>query len=183
MTIVLGLDVSTSCTGVCVLNSEVEPIEGRHILLLDRIEFKGCETLFDKADCVKRFLEEQGRFCVERVVVEEPLMGFRKGMSSAKTITQLMRFNGIISYLARNIFGCEPEYIGSGHARKLCGIKLQRTKEGGSQKEQAFRYFAESELKHVVWPLKKNGNQVDWSRDATDSYCIARAACIEKKIK
>lgn len=183
MSIILGLDVSTSITGVCVLDSTITPDEkGSHILHLDRIEFKGCKTLWDKADEVQRYLGflKANKWCaVERVTLEEPLMGFRPGMSSAQTISQLMRFNGIVSYLARNIFGPEPEYFSSSHARKLCGIKLQKTSLGGPQKEQVFTHMSNNDLSHVEWPLLKSGKQPNWSRDATDAYVVARAACLE----
>lgn len=185
MSIVLGLDVSTSITGICVVDTEVQPDDkGSHILLLDRIEFKGCSTLWDKADQIEKSMSSIEDILyvnlnyVTRVVLEEPLMAFRPGMSSAQTISTLMRFNGIVSYLARNRFKCEPEYVGSAHARKLCGIKLQRTTLGGPQKEQVFAYMAANDLKHVTWPLKKNQKVVDWSRDATDAYVIARAASV-----
>lgn len=205
MSIILALDVSTSCTGICIVDSDIEPDEkGSHILVLDRIEFKGCNTLWDKADRVEKSLlsiQDQlhcrgpvlgeppvegwvsGQEHVQRIVVEEPLMGFRAGMSSAQTISMLMKFNGIVSYIARNIFKQEPEYIGSGHARKLCGMKLVRTALGGPQKEQVFSYMAEHDLKHVQWPLKKSGKQVEWSRDACDAYVIARAASINGPVQ
>ena len=189
MAIILGLDVSTSVTGVCVVDSDVSPDEfGSHILLLDRIEFKGCNTLWEKADRIQVSLEKvhdvivvghPNHLSIERIVLEEPLMGFRPGMSSAQTITQLMRFNGIVSYIARNVFKREPEYIGSAHARKLCGMKLQRTSVAGPQKEQVFSYMAANDLKHVQWPVTKTGKVVPWSRDATDAYVIARAAAVE----
>lgn len=215
MAIILGLDVSTSCTGVCVVDSAIEPDDkGSHILLLDRIEFgsektltgkvPACATLWEKADRVKHALGlielqiatrygphglppvdgyRSWQHHVERVVLEEPLMGFRPGMSSAQTITQLMRFNGIISYIARNTFQKEPEYIGSAHARKLCGMKLQRTAVAGPQKEQVFLHMSTHDLKHVSWPTTKTGKTVPWSRDATDAYVIARAAAIEGPVQ
>jgi hypothetical protein len=189
MAIILGLDVSTSVTGVCVIDSTVQPDDkGSHILLLDRIEFKGCNTLWEKADQVNRallqiesdiYLKTNRVPSIDRVVLEEPLMGFRPGMSSAQTITQLMRFNGVVSYLARQKTHCEPEYIGSAHARKLCGMKLQRTSVAGPQKEQVFAHMASHDLKHVQWPLTKMGKVVPWSRDATDAYVIARAVAVE----
>lgn len=187
MGLILGLDVSTSMIGVCIVDPDVVPDDaGSHILLLDRIEFKKCRTLWEKADKVEDWLQTVyldpnfglGSNCIDRIVVEEPLMGFRPGMSSAQTISTLMRFNGIVSYAARNAFEQEPEYVGSGHARKLCGIKLQRTAIGGAQKEQVFAYMAEHDLKHVAWPVKKGGKTVEWSRDACDAYVIARAAMI-----
>lgn len=196
MSIILGLDVSTSCVGVCLLNDSpgasilsdlpidlTLPLRSMSGTIMDlaHIEFKGCVSFFDKADHVAKYLSGI-HLDIDRIVIEEPLMGFRTGMSSAQTITQLMRFNGIVSYIARNIFKVEPEYIGSAHARKLCGIKLQRTAIGGPQKEQVFTHMAAHDLKHVVWPLKKSGKTVDWSRDACDAYVIARAAMVNGPI-
>jgi hypothetical protein len=92
-----------------------------------------------------------------------------------------MRFNGIVSYIGRQIFGIDPLYISSSTARKTCGIKMQKTaKAGMSGKEQVFKYMMEHDLKHVTWPKKKNGNDVDWSRDAVDAYVISRAACLQE---
>ena len=190
MAIILGLDVSTSCTGYCIVDSDIKPDDkGSHILLIEAIDLsKGHKTMWEKADVVldlfQKIRSENGLdIPVERVVLEEALLGFRPGMSSAMTISALMRFNGIVSYLARNVFEVEPEYIGSAHARKLCGIKLQRTAVAGmSQKEQVFKHMGANDLKHVGWPLKKSGAVVDWSRDATDAYVIARSAAINGPI-
>jgi hypothetical protein len=196
--LILGLDVSTSVVGVSIVDDTIEPDKnGSNIVYLDRVEFKGCKTLWEKADAMSvAFINlrrsmigrDEGQFenirVVDRVVLEEALLGFRPGMSSAMTISTLMRFNGIVSFLARNIFQCEPEYIGSAHARKLCGIKLQRTAAGGPQKEQVFAHMQKNDLQHAVWPKKKNGvDDVDWSRDATDAYVIARAAAVAGPIQ
>lgn len=178
---VLGLDVSTTTTGVCIIDADVEPIDGKHIVFLDRIEFKKCKTFFDKTDLVKTELTSilskyPGTY---HVAIEEPLMGFSKGMSSATTITTLMRFNGIVSYIARSITNVDPDYVSAAHARKVCGVKLCRTSiVNMSHKEQVFKHMSENDLKLITWPKKKNGNDVDWSRDATDAYVIARAWCL-----
>lgn len=186
MGLVLGLDVSTSVTGICVIDPSIEPDDkGSHILLLDQIDFKKCNTFFEKADKVQSALVDRSSKFGSKLDVfalEEPLLGFQKGMSSAATITTLMRFNGIVSYIGRNIFGIDPMYISAAHARKLCGIKMQRTKVAGmSGKEQVFKYMSEHDLQHVVWPTKKNGSPIDASRDMTDAYVIARAACLMNK--
>ena len=186
MAIILGLDVSTAVVGVCVIESSTKlDSMGSHILLLDRIEFKCCKTFWDKADAVDAYLGSLqcngmlgGYTDNMRIVLEEPLMGFRPGMSSAQTISTLMRFNGIVSYIARRTFKEEPEYVGSAHARKLCGIKLTKTAVGGPQKEQVYAHMMANDLSHVIWPIKKSGNVVDWSRDACDAYVIARSAQI-----
>ena len=184
---ILGLDVSTTVTGICILNPKILPDDrGSHILYLDRVEFKKCKTLWEKADLIALEMHEllkkfPGKY---KVVLEEPLMGFRTGMSSAATITTLMRFNGIVSYISREIFKVDPQNIASSSARKLCGIKMQKTSIAGmSGKEQVFKYMSEHDLKHVQWPTKKNGDPADWSRDATDAYVTARAVSIQDQLK
>lgn len=178
--LILGLDVSTSVTGVCILDSSVSQTDQTsHILHLNYVDFKKCKTLWDKADLIafefcNLLKKHPGDY---RVFLEEPLMGFRTGMSSAATITTLMRFNGIVSYIAREIFKVDPDYIASSSARKACGIKIQKTATAGmSGKEQVFKYMCQHDLKHVQWPVKKNGTPIDASKDMTDAYVIAKAA-------
>ena len=183
---ILGLDVSTSCTGICVVDAEIQPDDkGSHITLLDYVDFKKCNTFFEKADVIESALSDilhRQKLTPAVFALEEPLLGFQKGMSSAATITTLMRFNGIVSYIGRRIFEIDPMYISSAHARKLCGIKMQRTSIAGmSGKEQVFKHMTENDLKHVAWPNKKNGSPIDASRDMTDAYVIARAATLLQK--
>jgi hypothetical protein len=185
--LILGLDVSTSITGVCFLDAEKEPDDkGSHIVRLNHIDFKKCNTFFEKADRVRneliRHVSELGQ-TPTIFALEEPLLGFQKGMSSAATITTLMRFNGIVSYIGRSIFQVDPVYISAAHARKLCGIKMQRTSVAGMNgKEQVFKYMSEHDLKHIDWPKKKSGKDVEWSRDVTDAYVIARAASVSTPV-
>lgn len=183
MKLVLGLDVSTSITGVCFLDADVQPDDrGSHIVVLDHIDFKGCKTFFEKADRVHaELLRHVSNLGVTPSVfaLEEPLLGFQKGMSSAATITTLMRFNGIVSYIGRQLFRVDPTYISAAAARKKCGIRMQRTAIAGmSGKEQVFKYMSENDLKHVTWATKKSGAPIDASRDMTDAYVIARSICL-----
>jgi hypothetical protein len=186
MSLILGLDVSTSITGVCFVDSNVEPDDkGSHIVTLDHVNFKKCNGIFEKADKMKsemiKYVSSLGR-APDVLALEEPLLGFSKGMSSAATITTLMRFNGIVSYIGRDVFGVEPVYVSAARARKLCGIKLQKTSVAGmSQKEQVFKHMSEHDLRHVTWDVKKRGAPIDASRDMTDAYVIARAACLMNK--
>jgi hypothetical protein len=93
-----------------------------------------------------------------------------------------MRFNGIVSYIGRKLFGVDPTYLSAASARKASGVKLQKTSIAGmSHKEQVFKHMSENDLKHIMWPTKKSGQPIDASRDMTDAYVIARAACIVNK--
>lgn len=183
--LVCGLDVSTSCTGVCIIDPSI-PIDavGSHILYINSIEFKKCVTIWNKADRIIEALTELKRKFpgISIFSLEEPLLGFAKGMSSAATITTLMRFNGIISFIGRDIFGVDPIYVSAAHARKLCGIKLHKTAVAGmTHKEQVFAHMCEHDLKHIAWPLKKSGQPTNTARDMCDAYVIARATCLEQK--
>ena len=181
MSVIVGLDVSTSITGICVIDSNILPDDkGSHILLLDKIDFKKCKNFWEKTDAVHEYLSSlSSRQKADVVALEEPLLGFQKGMSSAATITTLMRFNGIVSYISRSLFNLDPTYIASASARKICGVKLQQRKKcGKSHKEQVFEHMSQHDLKHVVWPTKKSGAHIDAAGDMTDAYVIARAACL-----
>lgn len=194
MRLVMGLDISTSCTGICIIDADVEPdSNGSNVMLLTHIDFHKCNTLWEKVDVASKFIAnipvdvnfllKTSGVPVTEVFVEEPLMGFRQGMSSAATIATLMKFNGMLSYASRQVFGVDPQYVSASHARKVCGIKVLRvSKCGKSGKEQVFEHMSKNDLQHVKWPLKKRStNVVDWSRDETDAYVIARAGALLNK--
>ena len=181
----LGLDVSTTFVGVCLLDLErpIDELNASHVVHLDHLEFKGKHgsSTWAKADHVR---ERFGAFKLgpdfaglERVYVEAALMRFTPGMSSMQAIASLLRFNGIVSYLVHDVFGVEPTHITVGEARKLCGLKMQQKKNAGGRghKEQVYDHFMANDLRTVTWPAKKRGGLVDWRFDVVDAYCVARA--------
>lgn len=180
MTYILGLDISTSILGICILNSSLSLGDKDYIHKFDHINFKNCKSIWEKADLVNDYFSKCN-LSISGISIEEPLMGFRQGMSSAQTISMLMRFNGIVSYLSRNTFKIDPAYINSAHARKLCGIKLQKTSIAGPQKEQVFTHMKNHDLINISWDKKKNGDIVDCARDMCDAYVVARAYHISLK--
>lgn len=177
--IVLGLDVSTTYTGVSLLGSE-QGSKIPDVLLLDHIHFKGCNTIWDKIDVVKEYFDtvttRDAWRSPDRIFVEDPVKRFTVGASSANTIMLAARFNGLVSYVVRNKFNIEPEYITSGAARTACGLKMkQRKKCGLSHKEQTFNEMMQTDLSHLVWDKKRNGKVVDHAYDIVDSYVIGKA--------
>jgi len=171
----LGLDVSTSVVGITILENLSDELPN----LLDHIELSKCKDIWEKADTVKEKLQSIKSNVdyadISNIFIEEALLGFRTGMSSAATITTLVRFNGIVSYIARDCFGFQPQLLSAATARRMCGFKLHKTAVAGPQKDQVFKLVTESFLKDVKWQLKKNGQPKDWSKDVVDSYVIARA--------
>lgn len=183
---ILGLDISSSCVGVCYLNvtSGIKS-DGSHIEVLEHIDLKSSArltNLWEKADELKKILTKMildHSITPDRIIIEDAAKKFTPGRSSADTISTLLRFNGISSYVVRDIFKKDPDFLGAQESRKLCSLKMQRVgKVNKSQKEQVFEAMMNSDLKHIVWPKKKSGADVEWSRDATDAYVLAKAGYI-----
>lgn len=137
--IFIGLDVSTACTGVCVLD------ESGTILSIKYHDFdKG--TSVEKAVYMSSVLEEVKNEFVKdtevQVLIEEPAMAFAKGFSSANTISVLNQFNGMCQFLCFKIFGVQPILSPAVSIRKDCNIKVKKEKDCGiTTKEQVNIHF------------------------------------------
>jgi len=138
-------------------------------------------NLWEKADFTFSFFENLAEtVCLEVTdfFVEESLQKFRPGLSSAKTLTTLSKFNGIVCYLGRKIFDLDPVPINVNTARKTVGLKIPR----GSNSKQIVHEWVSSETS-FDWPTKilrggpRKGQEVliDACYDMADAYLIARA--------
>ena len=185
--VTLGLDISTSCTGWCILSGFNDSLHKN--VNLGFVDLSKEKNTFRKAVLVKETLSWLHiKFPIDRVVIEENLQSFRSGFSSAKTLSTLARFNGIVSYLCYEEFSITPEFINVNHARKSLGIKTKRKKDGGAPiKEQIFDWVSSSqEMTEFTWPTKtlKSGPRRGQiildprSYDMADAYVIAKAGQI-----
>ena len=101
---ILGLDVSTSITGATVVD------KGGEILFCeswDTRNKKRFPTLWDKAIFIENKLKDvkaRRGYDIEKVYVEESLQTFKSGFSSAKTLSTLAKFNGIVSFTCYKVF-------------------------------------------------------------------------------
>lgn len=192
---VLGIDASTTATGIVILD---DSLESKHQLLFyGATTFKKCKGFWEKCDELHRFLNEiretelfdevtgkRTKINVERFFIEEPMKRFSPGLSSAETISVLQRFNGITCYITRDVFGVDPTYVNVSSARKAAGIKVTtKAKSGGrNAKQQAFDHMAANDLFMIKWPTKKKSNNiVDWAKDVTDAYVVARGGMVLDK--
>ena len=173
----LGLDISTSCTGLCVLDGL------GNLALLDSVSFKS-KNIFEKSKEIRHKLEDiKKSYQISSIYVEENLQAFRPGLSSAKTLIVLARFNGIVSQISYDIFEVLPEYINVNSARKSLGIKIISQKKCGKPtKEQVFEWV-DCRVPNYSWPTKKlkrgprSGLTIldPSSYDMADAYVIAAA--------
>ena len=184
----IGLDISTSIIGVCFLD------DCENIILLDYINMKKCKNMFKKSLIVKEKLDSYlNSYSFDEdllISIEEAFQSFSKGFSSAKTLSQLNRFNGIVSYLVFSIFNIEPIYINVNSARSNLQIKLNR-KSDISTKEQIFQWAKKIIGSDFEWPMKTlksgpNKGLVKFDEccyDISDAFVICKALIYNEKIK
>ena len=166
---ILGLDISTSITGVTVMDKDGNCLYNS---MWDTRNKKYFPNLYHKARFIKHMLlDMDDRFFIEKIYIEQSLQSFRSGFSSAKTLSTLARFNGIVSWLCVEIFNIEPEMIAASSARKKVGVVIQR---GEKAKEKSFDFVVANEPTFVV-EYTKNGNPKPGTLDKSDSWIIARA--------
>jgi hypothetical protein len=176
---ILGLDVSTSSTGWAVLDSNGKLIE------MGCFPLTKFESFFDKAVAVNSGLLEVKRKYpdISKMSIEEPLQGFRRGLSSAKTLLTLARFNGIIGWQAYVVFGFEPIFISCTAARKDLSITIIKTRDTKDQiMEWVERVTGVTLQRRVAKVGKKKGQTLFAAgvNDAADAYVMARAVHLIK---
>jgi len=173
---ILGLDISTAITGATVIDRNGE------IIICEAWRFqnkKQYPNLHAKAAAVKEnFLKMKLTYPIEAIYIEQSL--WISSGSSAKTILALAKFNGIVSWIAYEVFGIHPEYIRATQARKLCGVPK---KQPGEDIKKVVLKFLLDTGEEFCYDETKFGNPVPGTYDRADSLIIARAGalCQQKK--
>jgi len=182
---ILGIDISTSITGFSIVG------DGQ-LLHYSSIDLRKYNNVFKKASILKEYLEDffeayqldndsgwgESQYPITNIYIEQPLHMFMKGKSSANTLSKLMIFNGIVSWIVHELFEIEPQYIAATSARKHCGIKVKR---GQKAKEIVLKHLLNNEPAfHIEYT--KFGNPKPESYDRADAIIIAKAGdIIERK--
>lgn len=168
---ILGLDISTSITGITVIDDEGNVLHNEALDLTS----KKLDTMFKKAAAVRdRLTQIKYLFNIKNVFIEQSLNAFRPGLSSAQVILTLGKFNGIVSWICHEIFGMEPEYIGASTARKSLGIKVEK---GQNAKEIVLAHILGLDSAFKV-EYTAHGNPKKGTYDRADSYVIAKSGFI-----
>ncbi len=151
--LILGLDVSTSVTAYSLIDTELPPDDC--VVEYEGIHLSNLKSLYEKAEAIKSHLVKISKsYSVDKICVEEALQSFRRGLSSAKTLSTLARFNGIVCYLAEDIFKKRVDLVNVLHARSSLGIKIDRKSEV-NVKDQVLEWTkSQRALKRIDWPTK-----------------------------
>jgi len=172
---ILGLDISTSITGFTVLDDSGD------VLVCDYINLKKLNGVFEKARMVEQELQKLFlQHKIDQVWIEESLQMFSSGMSSAKTLATLTKFNGIVSWIAWEKFEITPEYIAAVSARKEIGLTVPKGKRG---KDVVMEHMLDKESWFVV-EYGRTGKIKPHFYDMADSFVVAKAGflrCTKQK--
>ena len=184
---ILGVDVSTSITGFAIVTDNV-------LVYYDSIDLRKHKGFFAKTIAIKEKLLDifemyqlnnddkmtgDSEFPIEHIYIEQSLHMFMGGRSSAKTLSTLTRFNGVVAWLLFELFEIEPKFIGASSARKQVGIKVPR---GQKAKQVVLKYLLDNEPTFKVQYTSK-GNPKPESYDRADAIIIARAGDIIEREK
>ena len=162
---ILGIDVSTSKIGYCVIDDKLKLIE---------VNFKKLkeETLEDKAYEFfhKELTRIKNTYKITHVRIEEPFTMFSGGKTTAGTMSKLQRFNGMISVLSYICFDIVPTLVPSRSARSKCGIKIKR---GEDTKKKIIGWVEQRYPKKFLVEYTRHGNPKPGTDDMADSIVVA----------
>lgn len=176
----VGLDISTSIIGISFFEKE-----SNNLYKLYHVDLTKIKCMFEKAKVFEeKFIEFTSTTYIENIYVEDTLQSFARGLSSAKTLMQLSRFNGIVSFIAYKISGVKPVFINVNTARKSLGIKID--KNSSKNKKEQIMDWVDNDMGGYNWPTKIISRGVNkglvkfenFCYDIADAYVICKAGII-----
>lgn len=165
---ILGLDISTSITGMTIVE------EGNIVqsCFWDTRNKKRFPTIYHKASFIKQQLQKiKDKNKVTDIFIEQSLHSFRSGFSSAQTLSTLSRFNGVVSWFCYELFDIQPEMIAATSARKQAGLGIKR---GENAKDKVLQFIIDK-YPNIDIQYTKHGNPKPGTLDMCDSIVIALA--------
>ena len=174
----LGLDISTSITGVALLDTSGEMVFMGHVPLTS----KKYTNLFQKADAVLEWMKETlpKNVKVRRIFVEANAKGFSAGFSSADTLFTLAKMNVLVSYLSHKHFAVPVHDVNVTSARSKIGYKDNRSvKRPVKEKVREFVLLCYPHLPFETREVKKGKKKgtrvpVAGAADEIDAWVICR---------
>ena len=182
----IGLDISTSIVGMSLFL-------GDNLVKLMHVDLTKTKCMFDKASKFeeefkqKIFTDVEGNnLDIKDIYIEDTLQSFSRGLSSARTLMQLSRFNGIVSNIVFRITKIKPVFINVNTARKSLGIKIDKNSD--KDKKEQIMDWVDADLGGYNWPTKiisrgPNKGRVKYEKfcyDIADAYVICKAGIIIK---
>lgn len=175
--VIVGLDISTTVTGFCVLDAK-----DCSLIKLLPIKLNNIEDFWDKTKYINNFFKKEidDNWNIKYLAVEESFKRFRAGSSNANTLIKLSNFNSIVCYMFFNEHNLKPTYINVNTARKKVGIKIIKSedkKQKTDVKKQILDFVYDNN-KHFPWIFKKRKGVeelIKINQDLADAFVISKA--------
>ena len=89
MDVILGLDVSTSRTGVSIID------QNQNLILYEALKLNPKDTLEERCILLEYYINTDLRkkYNIVKVFIEQPFIMFSGGKTTAMTMSKLQRFN------------------------------------------------------------------------------------------
>ena len=164
---ILGLDISTSRIGYCVIDHD------ENLINYGEIKLSPKDSLETRADLFFSILTQlEQDHDIKYVFIEQPFIAFSGGKTTAVTMAKLQRFNGMCSYCVRLLFGFPATLIQANKARGLVGIKVRR---GQKAKPVVLEWVEENYKDDFTYEMTRHGNPKPTTFDMADAIVVARA--------
>tara|TARA_B100001063_G_scaffold7612_1_gene5845 strand:+ start:230 stop:808 length:579 start_codon:yes stop_codon:yes gene_type:complete len=182
----IGLDISTSIIGMSLFLDD-------KLVKLMHVDLTKTKCMFDKASKFEEEFKQKiytdvegNNLDIKYIYIEDTLQSFSRGLSSARTLMQLSRFNGIVSNISFRITRIKPVFINVNTARKSLGIKID--KNSSKDKKEQVMDWVSTDLGGYNWPTRiisrgPNKGHVKYEKfcyDIADAYVICKAGIIIK---
>ena len=162
---ILGIDVSTSKIGYCVLDDKQNLLEVCFKKMKEEtLEERASDFFCNEMQNIKR------KYKIKEIRIEQPFTMFSGGKTTAATMSKLQRFNGMISILSYRCFKLVPILVPSRSARSKCGIKIKR---GENTKKKIIEWVEQKYPKDFIVELTRHGNPKPGTDDMADSIVVA----------
>ena len=162
---ILGLDVSTSYTGWCLLQDDGTFFDVGYLILKKMSES-------ERMDVIEAFIRDiYLNHSLFRIFVEAPL-----GRSNNQNVVNLLqRWNGQVCAITYMVTRIAPELITELNARKANGIKVPKGVKGIEKKRFVLNFVRNLGIVNEnKWELKRTGNYKDYCYDMADSIVVAK---------
>jgi len=171
---ILGLDVSTFCTGFSIWDLEKDKLSKSGFISL-----KNLNSWHEKVDEVCSVLEDikKNTDKITYIAIEDILQKFIAGKSNIKTIITLAGFNYVIQRKCYEIYNITPVLYNVLRARNLADCSVPR---GVKAKNFILRRVCElhPEVKNQLPLMKTKPEFAKEAFDIADAIVVSRAAAV-----
>ncbi len=168
--VTLGLDISTSKVGLCIMDYKFNLLE----TVLIKLNTK--DELEDRCLQIEEFINNL-KYNITSIYIESAYIAFSGGKTSAITMSKLQRFNGMVCFMVRKLLGQQASLLSPAKARGLVGLKIKR---GENTKQKVIEHVTRSFPNDFEYELTRHGNPKPGTDDRADAIVIAWAGLNQK---